>query len=837
MVRSRLSNISVGEYISSPMINFISASLQDKHSTFSSAMFRSKGIICEFSKTGSYSNELEVYAGDGGYAAIRRGSFITPEAKIVNVPQVQTTIPLSNETNILIKYVESIFVPECTVSGNTGELTLSYSNADLSNLIVPGMHLLLKSAYEQGDRIGFEIEAVGSNLVLKEPLQQDIVNEEFTIIPRFSSSVYTDESAFCYRFDTFRIASTAANPGVSFDSSWILLATVRLQEGVYVINNIRVPYYGTAPESEGQDLDKWLPNVASIRSAYDTTIEQAINLFFTEGVLEVGSVSKNIFNLSHEQNTDVGTSNPFFDINTQNGVFRLGDVDNMNYLVRLFSERTSKSDYELPSGNIFQHGNSNSIVLSATNISQKLYSMKAFNEVTVSQSGQTTAVLPSSSNMFILQGNSVLNTILFAQGSDMSQQTGQFLFFRATEELTLTSGGNIYGPYLTSSPTDENAFKIPAGQTFCLLNYNGAFYLLSSAAALWRMLDDYKTATNLRLNTFTQSIHDAQTTATTALDTTTTFTQSLSTLQNNLGLLSNKVTAIYSMSGALIGDQNSNIVTKVQSIEATCQDLQNQINNIKVSAIPPRTILAIDLLDPITSHFGSDGVALENSPYAGFALCDGQSNRPNLCGRTLFMANSGTGLGPQAWASKTGSVISELYGKQISGNLADVSQAGASGPTVNGCTPTIPKLEKGSYAGQNFMYPDTNNVPEHTHWTPIDHDHTFTGTKGTVSVSGIAKANGAHKHQFTLWTTGGSGYEKPSTGTHTDKNPVNYNTSDSQNHTHEVSASGLFTPSGTISSVLPSLKKQSSSQHEYSSYKALSVMPSAYIVLFIIKTK
>ena len=373
MVRSRLSTISVGEYISSTMINFLSESLQDKHSTFTSAMFRSKGIICEFSKSGQYSKELEVSAGDGSLLKIAQGSFITPLGKVVNVPQTQLDIQVSEQTNILIKYEEQTLIPEATASGLEGGFTISLSNAVANKLIVPGMKLLLESDMLAGERSGFEITSVGSVLTLKDPLPSDIVNERFTIIPRFSSSVFLDENAFCYRFDSFKIVSTAQNPGIAFDSSWILLATIRLVDETYIISNPRIPYYGSVPENESE-IRNWLPNVASIRSAYDTTIEQSINQLFSVGELTVDDVTKNIFNLAHSQNTDSGTNKNRFDINTSKGIFRLGDNDNASFLYRLFSDTNSKVSYELPTG----QQSESTITLSATNVSQTLTSTKAF---------------------------------------------------------------------------------------------------------------------------------------------------------------------------------------------------------------------------------------------------------------------------------------------------------------------------------------------------------------------------------------------------------------------------------------------------------------------------
>ena len=600
MAKERLSRILPGQFISAEMLNFMNDSFQGKFRNLVSTYFKSKGILSSINQQQSYSSVLSAVTTDNATIAITSGSFVAQDGTIVSVPYTETSIPVSQETNILIRKKEVPFIEDCTISATQGDMTVQMSNDAPLLLLSEGMSIITKSMIDQGQSQGLEIAAPTSPLTLKQPAPDTFTDEQFAIIPKSVSPVVDTESLFTYRYLSYEVASTAQNPYFNFTSEWILIATVRLVDGIYTIDNLRVPYFAKAPEQYGTSLNVWLPNIASPYSIFEKQVDRYVYDFFLKGNLTIGNETKPVFLNSHEQNTDLGTTNSSFFISAQRGKLLLGDLNpEVDWIYRIFSNTESRIQFELPSGQNFDAESSKVIV---SDIAQQLSSLKAFSTQSVAATSNVLK-LSSKANIFVISGATTIRTIQI--DGDAENFTGQVIILLHSAEMRFQSGGNIVSTFIT----DED-FVIPPNEPVAFININGNYYVLDSFASCRNLIKSIDIKVTNSLSEFSDTLRN--------------FNMSLNSITTQLDALSIKVTTIGEALSLAVDTVNGlNLMTKADSplldyIKEMRQDLDNAIDRID-NIIPPGTILMLDSEDSLR-YFDDSANGKEDGPFRGFEI-------------------------------------------------------------------------------------------------------------------------------------------------------------------------------------------------------------------------
>lgn len=738
-MKSRLAKIVSGEYISSPMINFLSSALAEQQDNFVNAVFRGSGIISAFGTDGIYDTSLRVVAGSNNNIVVSAGVFVSPSGKVISVPRTETNIQVRQLNKIFIRYKQTIFVPDVTISGNQGSLQLSYSNESILDYICPGMAILTESMYNRGQYTGIKIASVGSFITLDSPLPANVSNEKVIIVPKFITGVSTLDASCVYRFDSYEILDEASlTAGQAVGDDWILLATVTYSDADYQINNIRVSSERDLSEDLTNEVYNYLPNVASLATTFSDDVQYLMRLFFTEGVLQIGTETKNIYLNSHEQNTDEGTINNFFDIALNSTrKFRIGDAGEAeDYLIRLFSNASMQRSYELPNGESTNKDSIN-VNLLAKQIPEQLQAMFASIPSEARISGST-IILNSKSNIFSVSGAGDIKSIV-VEGT-AANYTGQTIVLKFNSRVCICTGGNIVSNFITQTSSENDPFFVEAGEILTLVNIGFSYYILSAPITARKSIQDlrqvveslsqtvaqynsdflqFKETVSSNFDGLNSRISDDESTLSeqageiATLKTRVSATESqIASAETRLEVhdvnLADHETRISNNTSALTqAIQNiSLLTTRVANLESFTTAIEARLSTVEAKiasfiSVPKRSIIAVDLSSSqVTSNFDQTGLGMTGTEFEGYAICNGSNGTPQLAGRTLAMASS----------------------------VGAITAPYASSSTVSGITPSagwtpIPSslvLNLQTYIGHFNFEASFKNLPKHNHFFPAD---------------------------------------------------------------------------------------------------------------------
>lgn len=658
-MKSRLAKIVSGEYIKTPMLNFLAQAEDEQRRSIVNSIFRRSGIVSSYDLTGEYDSSLKIIAGENNTLIVQQGAFVSDSGKLIKVPRVETRISSQKETRIFIRFVQSIFIPDITISGNVGDLTISYSSDSILEYVEAGMGILTEKMLNRGELTALKIASVGNTLTVDAPLTEQITNERVIVAPKFITGVSTKDATCLYRFDEFEIIDESALPAqVKVPADAILLAEVVRSGDLYSINNIRAT---TEQEIDRELLHdstlRYLPNVTSISTLFAETVQYAIKKLFTKGTMSLlDGEEKDIYWNSHTQNTDKGTSSPYFDISTGNGKFRIGDEGNSDYLIRLFTNADSKRSFELPSGVLTSSTKTTKLI--ASNISTQLAALYANQPVDVRLLSET-VTFPSTSNIFNVSGGGVLKTIsISGEGSSF---VGQVLVCKFNSRTKVVSGGNIVSNYLPAVGTKDPDYIIEANEIVTFVNINFSYYIVSAG------MSDYSRYLSLvsAVDALTTKVSKNKEISDTSLDTISKTVSRLAEKQiTNSTAITNLESGMNTLSGVVTshGDKITSLVTTVSDLNKKYTDIEKRLSDLekafsKLPILPVGAIVAFNLDDSkIAENFTTTGVGKEESPYKGWHICNGFDNTPNIQGRSLVMANSFTASNP-AFPNGTGGGI------------------------------------------------------------------------------------------------------------------------------------------------------------------------------------
>ena len=739
-MKSRLAKIVSGEYISSPMINFLSAALVEQQDNFVNAVFRGSGIISAFDTDGAYDNSLRVVAGSNNNIVVSAGVFVSPSGKVISVPRTETNIQVRQLNKIFIRYKQTIFVPDVTISGNLGSLQLTYSNQSILDYICPGMAILTESMYNQGQYTGIKIASVGASITLDSPLPANISNEKVIIVPKFITGVSTLDASCVYRFDSYEILDEASlTAGQTVGDDWILLATVTYSDADYQINNIRVSSERDLSEEITNEVYNYLPNVASLATTFSDDVQYLMRLFFTEGILQIGMETKNVFENSHEQNTDIGTINSFFDIALNSTrKFRIGDVgETEDYLIRLFSNASMQRSYELPNGESTNQDSIN-INLLAKQIPEQLQAMFASTPAEARLTGST-ITLSSKSNVFSVSGAGDVKSIV-VEGT-AANFVGETIILKFNSRVCICTGGNIVSNFITQTSSEDDSFFIEAGEILTLVNIGFSYYIVSAPITSRKAIQELEQIINNLSQTVTQYNADflqfRETVSTNFEGLNTRISEDESTLSEQAGEIATLKTRVSATESQITSAETrlgvhdstledhevritnntstltqatqniASLTTRVANLETFTTAIEARLSAVEARiasfvSVPKRTILAVDLTSSqITANFDQTGLGMTETEFEGYAICNGSNGTPQLAGRTLAMA------------SAVGSIMAPFH---------------SSGDQPQGITPStgwtpIPSglvLNLQSYIGQFNFEATFKNLPKHNHFFPAD---------------------------------------------------------------------------------------------------------------------
>lgn len=604
-----LSKIVRGEYVSSPILNFISSSLKEVQDSFNSFIVLRPGILAERLTVDTYSDALYVDLNQSTrQVSIRPGSFIDRYGIVTNI--FSTLYPFTIDQSLWGQDLR-VYIRRFDTDVNPGTLTFTANtqnvtglNTDFLEYLEPGMSIEIVPDPNFPSLTGvFEVTGVTSNTsITVTPLPPVSGNGlQFKVRARFLDGVVIPiPSLYPYRFSRYIIDYRLPTDPVSQDD--ILLANLNFDDDTsfYEVENIRDD-----------------SNVAKLFTGISEELESQIVNFFINGYLQLGDgPNVDIYGNSHPQNTDLGSTSSIFQLGfgSENILEFQTILDaNIDYVCSVQNIQPVSRNLILPS--IRQSPlDSNYIRIAALDTYQKFSKAQLVNRsltscmivndsITVTEEGNIFSVSGSGTpniRRILVEINGVVSSL------DVSQAEGFCITLWANEPFILNPQNN--------SNIDLSAPLSVQSNEFVTLIVLGSTWKVISSSWLTNEL--------LQITQQVQGISDLIN------------SWDIPGLQATVDQISITLASLIDQFDQV--SQQLNIT--IASVQADIQTLQDTVEAMVL--MPVGSIAMLSLKDvEVSNYFDASGKGLQNQRFNHFAICNGNNGTPNLTGRIPVMFN------------------------------------------------------------------------------------------------------------------------------------------------------------------------------------------------------
>lgn len=658
MYRRFLSQLVRTEYITVPLLNFLSQSLKDSQDAFQSFVVRNPGILTERLTEDTYVDALMVYLNQQTrQVSVGTGAFINSEGIITNISE--TIYPFQIQLSDFGKNLE-VCIRQFDTQYNPGTLTLNANSTQVigtgtnfMEFLEPGMSIEIASEDSAQNARVYEVTGVnGADSITISPAP--VASESgipFKVNARFFGGVVVDDAVkHPYTFSKYIVSYYERGAARHPDDVLLAYLEFNQETSIYTVRNIR-----------GTEED----NIAKIFSGLSDSVERSLFQFFVDGILKIGDgEEKDIYTNSHVQNTDIGTDSLSFAIGLQQiNQIKLETVQSATeYVISLLNDESVSRKVLLPTSEeaVKDEDGNVSLRLASLDKAQQFKGLQALYphlaEYTI-VSG--TLTLDKTANIF----SAVSDGQALSRIEINNAKSGSIIFIRASSAFTVnpSSNTNIVAPEM----------QLLSGDIISFMYMGNSWVLVSAGLFDSRLVVEVKSIVDELNALFIE--YDVP-----AL---------IAAVQENTEIISDLAQKYDTM--------YSTYATRISSIEASLSSLTEKVDSL-TGFVPKGVIFAINITEgELRNYFDKTGKGKNGTIYSGYQICNGSGGSPNMSGRILIMANSSTYL-ELSGSSSTDSVSSS----------ANTTQNGRRYPAYD-----LAVKQKGSFAPMLIA----SQMPKHTH--------------------------------------------------------------------------------------------------------------------------